>query len=180
MPGIRKRLDRLPSPIRQHQPGIERAVQCRLQRRFCFRNERSLYTRKCDFSGKEIISQYHKDTPFPVYDQEIWQTDEWNPMEYGQDFDFSRLFFEQFTEFVNKIPHTSLQCDSSTNENSYYTNYGGNNKNCYMATNIGWCEDCLYGRGIRFSKNCVDCLRIYKCELCYESIKCNDCYNCFY
>jgi len=41
---------------------------CRLMTRLAFRNAKSLYKRKCDLSGKEIISQYHSEQPFPVYD----------------------------------------------------------------------------------------------------------------
>ncbi|MBI4975281.1 hypothetical protein HZC20_01255 [Candidatus Peregrinibacteria bacterium] len=31
---------------------------CRMQRKMSFRNERNLYKRKCDFSGREILSVY--------------------------------------------------------------------------------------------------------------------------
>jgi hypothetical protein len=34
---------------------------CRQQRRLSFRNERNLYKRKCDASGKDIISIYAPD-----------------------------------------------------------------------------------------------------------------------
>jgi len=51
--------------------------QCREQRRFSWRNEKSLYKRKCDFSGRDIISIYSPDKPYKVYDQEIWWSDIW-------------------------------------------------------------------------------------------------------
>ena len=39
---------------------------CRQQRRLSFRNVNNLYRRKCNLTGKQIISMHHKNTPFPV------------------------------------------------------------------------------------------------------------------
>jgi hypothetical protein len=69
---------------------------CRQQRRLSFRNERKLYKRKCDATGKDIISIYSPDKPYTVYHQDYWWSDAWEPMDYGRDFDFSRSAIEQF------------------------------------------------------------------------------------
>ena len=69
---------------------------CRQQRRLSFRNERNLYRRKCDASGKDIIAMHSPDKPHRVYDQKIWRSDDWDPLKYGRDFDFSKSFTEQF------------------------------------------------------------------------------------
>lgn len=53
-------------------PVPKRCHECRLVRRLMERNARSLYYRKCDFSGKQIISTYHPEHVFPVYDQKVW------------------------------------------------------------------------------------------------------------
>ena len=66
------------------------------RRRLAFRNERKLYKRKCDKSGKEIVSIYSSDTSSVVYDQKVWWSDDWSPLDYGKTFDFERSFFEQF------------------------------------------------------------------------------------
>jgi hypothetical protein len=44
--------------------------ECRLQRRMLWRNERTLYRRKCDAPNHEefIVSIYPPDKKFPVYD----------------------------------------------------------------------------------------------------------------
>src|SRR3989344_143996 len=70
--------------------------QCRLIRRFSWRNERALYKRKSDLSGNALFSSYSSDVAFPVYDQEEWLSDVWDPLAYGQDYDFFRPFFEQY------------------------------------------------------------------------------------
>ena len=55
---------------------------CRQQRRLSFRNERKLYKRKCDATGKDIISIYSPDKPYTVYHQDYWWSDKWNPLDY--------------------------------------------------------------------------------------------------
>jgi hypothetical protein len=81
---------------------------CRQQRRLSFRNERKLYKRKCDFSGKDIISIYSPDKPYKVYDQEIWWSDKWEALDYGKEFDFSRTAFEQFDELMKEVPRLAI------------------------------------------------------------------------
>jgi hypothetical protein len=94
---------------------------CRQQRRLSWRNERKLYKRKCDFSGKEIISMYSPDKNYKVYDQEIWWSDKWDSLNYGRVFDFSKSFFEQFSELMKEVPKMNLN-QKKENPNSEYCN----------------------------------------------------------
>ena len=68
--------------------------ECRFRRRMLSTNERVLYRRKCDMTGKTIFSMYHEDVPFPVYHPEAWYGDDWDPYSYGVDYDFSKSFFD--------------------------------------------------------------------------------------
>ncbi|MBU1757580.1 hypothetical protein KKG31_00040 [Patescibacteria group bacterium] len=43
----------------------------RQRRRLIWRNERKLYKRECDKTGKSIISVYSKDHPYVVYDEKV-------------------------------------------------------------------------------------------------------------
>lgn len=81
---------------------------CRAQRRLSFRNERKLYKRKCDATGKDIISVYSPASPFTVYEQDYWWSDVWDPMDYGREFDFTRGAFEQFGELMGKVPKVNI------------------------------------------------------------------------
>ncbi|MFA5947570.1 MAG: hypothetical protein WC806_01175 [Candidatus Gracilibacteria bacterium] len=175
---------------------------CRQQRRITYRNERSFYKRKCDLTGKEIISVYSPDTHVKVYGSEEFWSDKTNGLEYGREFDFSRPFFEQFDELSTVAPRPAMINYGS--ENSIYTNHSAYNKNCYMCINTGWCEDCLYiSNYSMYNKNCMDSLSLKKSELCYfctdvkvatnssylyECVNCHDsnflydchsCSNCF-
>jgi hypothetical protein len=152
---------------------------CRLQRRLAWRNERNLYHRKCDLSGKQIISIYSPEKPFKVFDQDEWWGDKWNPLDYGRDFDFSRLFFEQFAELQKAVPRVSITNTNSVN--SEYTNYTANNKNCYLifSNSYGHNEDCYYGTCLLKSKFCVDNIFVDNSQYLYDCIDCKNSYRLF-
>jgi hypothetical protein len=161
-------------------PAPKTCPRCRLVRRLNERNAKTLYSRKCDATGKMIISQFRPDAPFPVYEQNFWWGDDWDPLDYGQDFDFSRPFFEQFTELRNKVPQMSLFVINETLENSEYTNCTGYLKNCYLIGEADYDEDCYFSNRIFHSKNIMDCSTVSDCELCYDCIDCAKCQRLFY
>jgi len=163
---------------------------CRHQRRLSFRNERNLYKRKCDATGKNIISAYSPNKLYKVYDQNEWWSDKWNALDYWIDFDFSLGFFEQFLELRDKVPRMSLI--NSFSENSEYTNHSYYNKNCYLCFEAWHNENCIYNTSIKNSINCIDCeicndsehcyecQNINKCQKCFFSMNLKDCFNCYY
>lgn len=150
---------------------------CRRQRRFSWRNERSLYHRKCDLSGKQIISAYSPEKPLKVYAHEEWWSDHWSPFDYGRTFDFSRPFFDQFAELQKDVPQVAVNVWYS--ENSNYCNYVGNVKDSYLLFGSVYSDSCYYGSPY-YSKNCVDTLVVRECEGCYECVDCRKLYECFY
>ncbi len=152
--------------------------EARKQRRLAFRNENVLFKRTSSLSGEKIISFFHKNSPFIVYSNEEWWSDKWDPMDYGKDFDFSRPFFDQFYEFLLKIPRFALL--NNNPENSPYCNYADGNKNCYLSTTINWSEDCYYGFFIVSCKNVVDCLLCVDSEILYECCNCIKSYNLYF
>jgi hypothetical protein len=54
----------------------------RMIRRLGFRNERSLFYRKCDLSGKQIVAQYPTNSEYKVYDKAVWYSDDWSASNY--------------------------------------------------------------------------------------------------
>lgn len=157
-------------------PEPTQCPECRMRRRMAFRNERNMYHRKCDFSGRQIISMYKPEAPFPVYAPDVWFGDKWDAKDFGRDFDFSRNFFVQLKELWNDVPQLSLV--SSNNENCDFCNIVGNSKNCYLCYGSINCEDCYYG--IPFEcKDCVDSLLLRNSELCLECVDSSNLYNCY-
>lgn len=151
--------------------------QCRYQRRLINRNEWSMYRRTCDATGQTIVSIFNERAPFPVYSQKYWWSDEWDPLSYGQDYDFSRPFFEQFRELLLKVPHLAIANNKSVN--SEYTNQSNNNKDCYFIVSSSGSEKCLYGNWYEAGcHSCSDCLDLEKSELCYECVSGTRLYSC--
>lgn len=148
---------------------------CRMQRRFSFRNERKLYYRRCDLTGKQIVSIYAPDSKYKVYNQPDWYSDKWDAMDYGRSFDSDKNFFEQMSALMLDVP--KLSAFVSNNENSDYTNGAQQDKDCYMIFVSDHDEDCYYSYGIDSCKDCLECLNCYKSTLCIECVDCSDCYS---
>ncbi|MCX6733087.1 MAG: zinc-ribbon domain containing protein, partial [Candidatus Roizmanbacteria bacterium] len=85
-------------------PSPARCPSCRMIRRMGWHGERILYKRDCDFTKESVITFYHPDSPHKIYKQEIWWSDKWDPKSYGQDYDFSKPFFDQWGKLFAKVP----------------------------------------------------------------------------
>jgi len=154
--------------------------ECRLERRLLWRNERTLYKRKCDLCGKDMLSIYSDDKDQVVYCPPCWWSDKWDSLAYGRDYDFSRSFFEQFRELHRRVPLPALNTLHLTLTNSEYVNQAGHLKNCYLIFNSDYNEGCCYGTEVEGSKDCFDNLMIDQCELAYGCVNCRKCSRVFF
>lgn len=151
----------------------------RMRRRTSWQNERNLYHRKCDATGKDLISNFHADVVFPVYEKGYWFSDKWNTLSYGRDFDFSKTFFENFKLLRDTVPRFAIQ-QQEPMENCNFCNFASNCKDCYLIFDSDFCRDCYYSDVIKHSQDCLDCSFTSGGELCYETIHCMNCYNLRY
>ncbi len=151
---------------------------CRAQRRLAFRNEHFLYKRKSDFSGKEIFSMYPPESYVKVYENNNWFSDKWDPLEYGEEVDFSRPFLGQLFDLMKRVPVFAMS--TLYGVNSDYSNNFTGYKNCYLVFNGNYSEDCMYGLGMSHSKNCVDSSYVIRCENCYGNFWLNESSNIFF
>lgn len=152
--------------------------ECQFVRRMIFRNQNTLHRRTDDApdgGGKKIISIYSEDKPLTVYNREYWWGDSWDPYEYGMDVDFSRPFFEQIRELIQKVPWPNLMNWNAVN--SDYCNSTSDNKNCYLVFGGDYNEDCAYSTFNFHSKNSQDLYLCDHCDLCYESTDIEECYK---
>lgn len=161
-------------------PPPTRCPKCRMARRFAWWGYRILYKRKCDFTGKNLITVYHPDVPMKMYINEVWYSDQWDPKEYGRDYDFSRPFFEQFRDLFNEVPRPALHVESSTMVNSDYCNAASELRNCYLVFKSDRIENSGYLNATSFLKECFDVFYANYNELCYESVNINKCYQAFW
>ncbi len=148
---------------------------CRLRRVMLWRNERSLYRRRDALSGKDIISIWAPEKPLVVYDSKTWWSDAWNPLDYGQEYDFSKPFFVQFQELMRRIPLAALFNINAVN--SDYCNHAEDSRNCYFLFEGIWNENVCYSKIIAHCKDSFDLYSADKSELTYENINCNECYR---
>ena len=149
--------------------------ECRFQRRIAWRNERSLYKRKCDLCNNEVISIYHAQSPSRMYCQDCWWSDKWDPFSFGRNYDFSRPFFEQFRELVLSVPQMSLINKQAVNSPYCHSTVG--NKNCYMIFGGDYNENCLYSTFNFYTKDSSDLYWVFKSERSYELVDSRGCFN---
>jgi hypothetical protein len=153
----------------------------RERQRIGWRNERKLSRRTCDLTGKSIVSMYSPDKSLKVYAVDAWQSDAWDPLSFGRDFDFSRPFFEQFVELWRDVPHMALANPRPEYlENSEYNNYLDGAKNAYlniMGTDI---QDSCYTTDSAKLRSSLDVWWSYGLERCYECLNGFSLYECLY
>ncbi len=178
--------------------------ECRRMRRLAWYNVINLFHRNCNLCGEKFISMYPPDDSYIVYCPKCWWSDKWNALDYGQEYDFSKPFFEQFRELIHKVPLLGLSINSTTTVGSPYNNHAADLKDCYLTFDSDFNQECAYGVNltrnretfdssmIMDSDSCYDCMNLYKshnviggrgnnrsCIDCYFIRDCENCQNCF-
>jgi len=150
---------------------------CRFQRRMTWRNERSLFKRNCDLCKNGIISMYPASAIFPVYCRACWYSDKWDAINYGQNYDFSKSFFDQIKELMQKVPVLGIWQRNVID--SPYSNMCGECRNTYLSVSVvAGSENVFYSRAVDKSFNIIDCFNIRESDSCYENIEVEKNYNC--
>ena len=152
--------------------------ECRMIRRFAFRHERGLNRVKDAHFGKEIFSGISSQSGLTVYGHDYWWSDNWDAMDYGREYDFSRPFFEQFRELMYQVPWPSRGIIELVN--SDYSDKASYMKNCYLCFNTVQAEDSAYVTSSRDIRNSFDITEGGKLELCYQSQEVGDSYKTFF
>lgn len=135
---------------------------------------------KCGKCGKDMVTIMPEGSPFPIYCNKCWWGDGWDGRNYGQEFDFSRPFFEQLRELMDKVPQLTIQNDDGIgSQNCAYCQDFAYGKNCYMVVGTWYTEDSFYSNiNCSYNKNICDCMNVLKSELVYESTDSQGLYNC--
>jgi len=152
--------------------------ECRMQRRFAFRNERTLHRNKCAKTGKSLISCFSIESPFTIYERDIWWGDKWNPLNYGMEYDFEKPFFLQFRELLEKVPHPNLFIGKCVN--TFYGNYIGEFRNSYLISASWVGDNVTYASRANECKDSMDMFTVNKCEFSYDNVSSSKCYETFF
>ncbi len=151
---------------------------CRLMRKMTWRNERSLYQRNCDLTGKRVLSIFAPDSKVTVYDRDVWWSDQWDPLASGRPYDFKETFFSQFRSLLERAPMPAIF--NAQSENCEYTNHGGRSKDCYLVFGAWMNERVMYANKTWMSKDSLDVLSSSYVELSYEVITGMKLYRMFF
>ncbi|MDP3710786.1 MAG: hypothetical protein Q8R29_03655 [bacterium] len=155
--------------------------ECIWQLLFLWRNERSLYKRKCNAPGheEEIISIFPPDSEInSVYDYKFWWSDNWDSLQYGREYNFSEPFLQQFGKLLASVPQPNVIQTNSIN--SEYCNSVLGAKNCYLVFAASRIENTYYSSWLDEIRDCLDILWSHHGELGYENVLCNDFYKLFF
>lgn len=153
----------------------------RQRRRLAQRNERNYYKSTCSLTGKAIVTSVDPRLWEPVYDGQVRWGDQRDAMDYGQEYDESLTFFEQFHRLRKRVPKIALMNDNGVGStNCEYTYDASYNKDVYMsAETVNW-EYCFYCTNMSNSKYMIDCIMTYNSLYCVECIDSYKLYSCTY
>ncbi len=151
----------------------------RWRKLLAYQNTQSLFKVQSAYSGKSIIATYQPETPFKIYEHQIWFSDKWDPLEFGRNWDDKKDFITQFIGLRKDVPRPNL-VTNTTNVNSDYTNASTHLKNCYLTFNTMNGENLYYFDCCDGSKDCVTCEGLFNCDSCYACQYLWDSYRCFF
>jgi len=153
---------------------------CRLQRRLAWRNVRSLYRRKSDLTGRDLVSLFAPNSPFKTYHISEINSDNFDAIAYGQDYDLNSRFFDQWRELQLKVPRAHASVDLDSMENSEFVNLAISAKNDYMCFGVARVEDSYFCDSVWDSQKCMDCYFCSSCENSYQLVDCKNIYQGYY
>lgn len=133
---------------------------------------------KSDLSGENLITVLPENSRYPIYSFKEWNSDDWDAMDYGVDYDPNELFFKQLQNLQEKVPHPHQ--NGSNSVNCDYCDDVWNSKNCYLARSMEECEDLLYSYRNLKVKNSIDVAICFTSERCFSCLNCINSYKLFY
>ncbi|MFN8391817.1 MAG: hypothetical protein U0136_16125 [Bdellovibrionota bacterium] len=152
----------------------------RLRNMLVFRNRIYLHRTTCAATAQSILSAIPPQAGHTIYDAEYWDSDRWDGLEYGRDYDFSRTFFSQFADLFRVVPLPNLAVIRSTMENSDYCNGITGAKNSYLLFTSHSSQDCMHSMAVNHSRDIFDCIDVKRSELCYGCEHIVNCYQLFF
>ncbi len=128
---------------------------------------------------EDILSFYHKSNPVKVYDDKYYNSDNWDGLDFGVEYNLEKSFFNQFFQFAQNVPHQSLNKDPQSVKCEYVIS-GKQSKSCYYVAVPYKSENIYYGYYPSFSRESIDVFEIVNSENCYHCANLDHCYNCQY
>jgi hypothetical protein len=150
-------------------------VQCRWKHHMAFWPFGKFRTGKSDLSGERLITILPENARYPIYTSKEWWSDAWDPMNYGQDYDATRSFFDQLKELQEKVPRPHQQ--GAQNVDCDWCDDAWESKNCYLSRSTLRAENLLYGYRAIDIKDSADISHVFNLDQCYDCGYCFSSYN---
>lgn len=148
---------------------------CRYKRRIIWRNVHNLFRGVDAITGKELFTGVPPQVYIPLYEQSYWNSDNWDSLDYGREYDFTVPFFKQLNDLFHAVPHPAKSMQRCIN--SDYSNMCDDLKNAYLCFNATFMEDCGYCCNGSILKNCFDLTSCYNSEFCYDNVRVDKSYH---
>lgn len=148
---------------------------CRNMRRMLWREEKTLYRDVCKLCDKKIVTIHAPGGPFAVICRECYNSDKWDPLNYGRAYDFNKPFFVQYRELMEAVPRPALT--GSNLVRSDFTHASLNLKDCYYVFWSYFSENAENCYALLLSKNAYDCYVVDNSDHVYGSLHCNRLYK---
>ncbi len=148
---------------------------CRYKRRIIWRNVRHLFRGIDAITKKEIFTGIPPEANHTLYEQSYWNSDNWDPLDYGKEYDFSTPFFQQLHDLYYSVPCPAKSMQRCIN--SDYSNQCDDMKNTYLCFNATFMEDSAYCCNGSVLKNCFDLTSCYNSEFCYDNVRVDKSYH---
>lgn len=148
---------------------------CRYERRAIWRNVRNLFRGTDAITDKEIFTGVSPQIDITLYEQAYWNSDNWDPLDYGIAYDFSAPFFAQLDSLFRSVPYPAKSMQRCIN--CEYSNMCDDMKNSYLCFNATFMEDCAYCCNGSVLKSCFDLTSCYNNEFCYDNVRVDKSYT---
>lgn len=136
----------------------------------------NIFRARSAVSGAVQLSRYDPSLGIKVCTPDEFWSDRIDNTEFGRPYDFSRPFFDQFSDLIHDVYFMPL--NASNCEGSDYVNGANGAKNSFLCFGIFNSEDCIYSYMVRDSSDCVDCIEITGSQFCYDCHTMENCYGC--
>ncbi|MCR4328239.1 MAG: hypothetical protein NUV53_01845 [Patescibacteria group bacterium] len=149
---------------------------CRNMRRMAWREEgHALYRGTCKLCGKSIITIHAPEGPFTVYCRECYNSDKWDPLSYGREYDFNQPFFTQYRKLMEEVPRPALTGINLVN--SEFSHGCKGCKNCYLCFSSFFSENSQHSYLLLLSRNTYDSYVTDNSDHAYETLHSNRLYK---
>ncbi|OGI86472.1 hypothetical protein A3A05_02885 [Candidatus Nomurabacteria bacterium RIFCSPLOWO2_01_FULL_41_12] len=128
-----------------------------------------------DLSGESLITVLPNNLRYPIYKSHEWWGDGWNPMNFGQEYDENRPFFDQLKELQEKIPRPHQV--GKNNTGCDWCDDVWDSKNCYLCRSLSKCENLSYSYRVVECKDSFDLVYCFNLQNSYDSFSCHNSFN---